>query len=136
MLCMYFLQFCPTGWFTCQNSTIKCVELSFTCDCSPECDDASDEMPDFAGCDPVAAQACFAAAPGKQQTYMYIERTIVFLMDRPFFHIFFYYEKSVFFFHFVAKVLFENCSFMLFILFCFASYRPRYIFYKIWRQRI
>lgn len=60
---------CPSnGWFTCQNGTIKCIETSFTCDCTPDCEDASDEMPEYAGCDPAAAQACFAGwagAPGK-----------------------------------------------------------------------
>lgn len=41
---------CPIGWFTCQSGGITCIDKSFVCDCSSDCDDGSDETTGYAGC--------------------------------------------------------------------------------------
>lgn len=53
--CLYiFQQQCPTGYFTCQSGSMSCIQESFKCDCSAECDDGSDETESYAGCTNVA----------------------------------------------------------------------------------
>jgi hypothetical protein len=50
-------------------------------------------MPDFAGCDPVAAQACFGAAPGKRTILLPMDRLCSFQLEVMFFQS----KKSIFF---------------------------------------
>ncbi|XP_034329440.2 SCO-spondin isoform X1 [Magallana gigas] len=45
-----YQQLCPTGFFTCQSGGITCIQSSFQCDCSADCDDGSDETTTYAGC--------------------------------------------------------------------------------------
>lgn len=53
--CLYiFQQQCPTGYFTCQSGSMSCIQESFKCDCSADCDDGSDETDSYAGCTNVA----------------------------------------------------------------------------------
>lgn len=46
---LYF-QLCPSGWFTCQSGGITCIQESFKCDCSTDCDDGSDESATYGNC--------------------------------------------------------------------------------------
>ncbi|KAH3831278.1 hypothetical protein DPMN_104540 [Dreissena polymorpha] len=41
---------CPKNYFTCASGKITCIEDSFVCDCTNDCDDSSDEQPKWAGC--------------------------------------------------------------------------------------
>ncbi|WAR12498.1 HMCN1-like protein, partial [Mya arenaria] len=41
---------CPSGFFTCQSGRITCIEESFVCDCTPDCDDGSDESSAWGQC--------------------------------------------------------------------------------------
>nr|XP_022339845.1 semaphorin-5B-like [Crassostrea virginica] len=45
-----YQQLCPTGYFTCQSGGITCIQSTFQCDCSPDCDDGSDESATYGGC--------------------------------------------------------------------------------------
>ncbi|XP_061184992.1 SCO-spondin-like [Saccostrea echinata] len=51
-------QLCPTGWFTCQSGGITCIDKSFVCDCSNDCDDGSDETVGYAGCSGAVIAMC------------------------------------------------------------------------------
>ncbi|XP_078322967.1 coadhesin-like [Crassostrea virginica] len=45
-----YQQLCPTGYFTCKSGSMTCIQNTFQCDCSSECDDGSDEDATYAGC--------------------------------------------------------------------------------------
>lgn len=45
-----YQQLCPSGWFTCQSGGITCIQESFKCDCSSDCDDGSDESATYGNC--------------------------------------------------------------------------------------
>ncbi|XP_078326862.1 coadhesin-like [Crassostrea virginica] len=45
-----YQQLCPTGYFTCKSGSMTCIQNTFQCDCSPECDDGSDEDATYAEC--------------------------------------------------------------------------------------
>ncbi|WAR12532.1 hypothetical protein MAR_026712 [Mya arenaria] len=49
---MIFLNFqnCPSGFFTCQSGRITCIVEGFVCDCTPDCDDGSDESSSWGQC--------------------------------------------------------------------------------------
>ncbi|XP_048748271.1 coadhesin-like [Ostrea edulis] len=47
-------QLCPFGYFTCQAGGMTCIQDSFKCDCSSDCEDGSDETEGYAGCTNVA----------------------------------------------------------------------------------
>lgn len=61
----FFQKLCPTGWFTCDTGSVSCVDASFACDCSSDCDDGSDETDGYAGCSSALLAACPNAAPCK-----------------------------------------------------------------------
>jgi hypothetical protein len=61
----YFLQRCPTGWFTCQSGSVTCIDESFMCDCSGDCDDDSDETTGYAGCSGYLLATCPSGAQRK-----------------------------------------------------------------------
>ena len=43
-------QTCPDRFFDCASGNITCVHYLKKCDCIPDCDDASDEDQEYAGC--------------------------------------------------------------------------------------
>ncbi|XP_076472307.1 uncharacterized protein LOC143301799 [Babylonia areolata] len=45
-----YVQTCPERYFDCASGNITCVHYLKKCDCVPNCDDASDEDPEYAGC--------------------------------------------------------------------------------------
>ena len=45
-----FLQVCPSRYFTCKTGDVICVAQEVRCDCSPDCQDGSDETSDWASC--------------------------------------------------------------------------------------
>lgn len=54
---------CPSGYFTCETGSTKCIDGSKACDCdeSPatgNCDDGSDETTSYAGCSPQVLLTC------------------------------------------------------------------------------
>ncbi|XP_048746179.2 uncharacterized protein LOC125658800 [Ostrea edulis] len=53
-----YIQLCPIGWFTCQSGGITCIDKSFVCDCSSDCDDGSDETTGYAGCSGAVIAMC------------------------------------------------------------------------------
>nr|XP_022344318.1 SCO-spondin-like isoform X5 [Crassostrea virginica] len=53
-----YVQLCPTGWFTCQSGGITCIDKTFICDCSSDCDDGSDETSTYAGCAATTIATC------------------------------------------------------------------------------
>ncbi|XP_061184995.1 SCO-spondin-like [Saccostrea echinata] len=55
-----YVQLCPSGWFTCRSGGITCIDKSFVCDCSADCDDLSDETTTYAGCSGTILGQCAA----------------------------------------------------------------------------
>lgn len=55
---LFNLKLCPAGWFTCQSGGITCIDKSFMCDCSSDCDDGSDETTGYAGCSAATIAMC------------------------------------------------------------------------------
>nr|XP_022343451.1 SCO-spondin-like isoform X5 [Crassostrea virginica] len=53
---------CPPGWFTCKSGGITCIDISFKCDCSNDCDDGSDEEISYASCQISQVANCKSAA--------------------------------------------------------------------------
>lgn len=47
----FLMQNCSWTWFGCKSGTIQCIDFSFRCDGTNDCDDGSDESVDIAGCD-------------------------------------------------------------------------------------
>ncbi|XP_056009334.1 SCO-spondin-like, partial [Ostrea edulis] len=45
-----YQQLCPSGYFTCKSGGMSCIQSTFQCDCSSDCDDGSDEDATYAGC--------------------------------------------------------------------------------------
>ncbi|KAH3812271.1 hypothetical protein DPMN_140697 [Dreissena polymorpha] len=57
---MVYFQKCPKDFFTCKKGKITCIQTEFVCDCSPDCDDSSDEDKTWGGC--TKKMECSAAA--------------------------------------------------------------------------
>lgn len=55
---VFFFQLCPAGWFTCQSGGITCIDNTFQCDCSKDCDDGSDEDATYASCSLTQLASC------------------------------------------------------------------------------
>ncbi|XP_061194694.1 SCO-spondin-like [Saccostrea echinata] len=53
-----YVQKCPRGWFTCKSGGITCIDESFKCDCTNDCDDGSDEEIAYASCTISQMQGC------------------------------------------------------------------------------
>ena len=51
-VCVYVCvtQTCPERYFDCKDGNTTCVHFLKKCDCVSDCDDASDEDPEYAGC--------------------------------------------------------------------------------------
>ncbi|XP_062618604.1 SCO-spondin-like [Saccostrea cucullata] len=64
-----YQQMCPSGYFTCETGSMSCIQESFKCDCSSDCDDGSDETEGYAGCP--ATQAAMCMAENSSCTYAY-----------------------------------------------------------------
>ena len=64
---LLLLQQCISGYFTCLNSTNKCIEESKKCDCNPDCSDGSDEGASYAGCAQSTIDYCLASLPAGAQ---------------------------------------------------------------------
>ncbi|XP_056004586.1 IgGFc-binding protein-like [Ostrea edulis] len=62
-----YVQHCISGYFTCLNSTNKCIEESKKCDCNSDCSDGSDELASYAGCPQGTVQYCQASLPSGAQ---------------------------------------------------------------------
>ncbi|XP_071168590.1 uncharacterized protein [Mytilus edulis] len=65
-----YVQMCPSGYFTCETGSTKCIDGSKACDCdeSPatgNCDDGSDETTSYAGC---SAQVLLTCPNGSERT--------------------------------------------------------------------
>ncbi|XP_069140374.1 uncharacterized protein [Argopecten irradians] len=76
-----YVQNCPSGWFSCANpSSISCVEESFKCDCSSDCDDGSDETTTYAGCTAAVLNACAASRSGNSGAAEVIASTVLILV--------------------------------------------------------
>ena len=58
----FYLKKCPPGWFTCKSGGITCIDISFKCDCSNDCDDGSDEEISYASCQISQVANCKSAA--------------------------------------------------------------------------
>lgn len=59
-----YQQSCPSGYFTCMNGTISCIQEQYKCDCSSDCQDGSDEQEVYAGCSSSHIVNCMAQGSG------------------------------------------------------------------------
>ena len=68
----FTLQVCPLGFFPCKAGQITCIESSFTCDCTGDCSDGSDELSTWALCSNHAD--CQSGAEGRSPSYLNVSR--------------------------------------------------------------
>uniref|UniRef100_K1PPW7 Hemicentin-1 n=1 Tax=Magallana gigas TaxID=29159 RepID=K1PPW7_MAGGI len=73
-----YVQHCISGYFTCLNSTNKCIEESKKCDCNPDCSDGSDELASYAGCAQATLDYCLASLPAGAQGLAFSSAMVAF----------------------------------------------------------